>query len=294
MRNHNIRIGIIGAGANTKLRHIPGLQAIEGIEIASVCNRSLDSSEKVAKEFGISEVYSHWNELVADKEIDAVVIGTWPYMHCPITLAALAAGKHVLTEARMASTTAQARQMLEASLAHPHLVAQVVPSPMTLRVDKTIKKLISSGGIGLPLVVELRTGGTFIDKDAPFHWRDNFDYSGFNTMTLGIWYEAIMRWLGHSNSVTACAKTFVNTRKDDTGSSMSIVIPDHIDVLAQMQCNAQLHIQVSKVTGFAPATELFIFGSDGTIKFTGDKLFIAKRSDSEFKEYIIPSQDEGS
>ncbi len=94
-----IRIGIVGAGANTKLRHIPGFRAIEGVEIAGVVNRTAESSALVAKEQGISKTYGDWRELVQDDEIDAVMIGTWPNLHCEITCAALKAGKHVLTEA---------------------------------------------------------------------------------------------------------------------------------------------------------------------------------------------------
>lgn len=37
-----VRIGLIGAGANTRLRHIPGFQAIPGVEIVAVCNRSAE------------------------------------------------------------------------------------------------------------------------------------------------------------------------------------------------------------------------------------------------------------
>ena len=50
-----------------------------------------------------------------------------PYLHCPVTLAALDEGKHVLTEARMAMTAAEAREMLAASVASPQLVTQIVP-----------------------------------------------------------------------------------------------------------------------------------------------------------------------
>ena len=55
-----IRVGIIGAGKNTRTKHIPGLQAIEGVEIVGVCNRSVESSQRVADEFGIPQVYENW------------------------------------------------------------------------------------------------------------------------------------------------------------------------------------------------------------------------------------------
>src|SRR5215467_5209478 len=127
-----LRIGLIGAGGNTRLRHIPGLRAIQNVELAAVCNRRPESSAAAAREFGIGRIHGHWEELVADPEVDAIVIGTWPYLHCPITLAALKAGKHVLTEARLAMNAAEAHRMLKAARQHEGLVTQVVPSPFGL------------------------------------------------------------------------------------------------------------------------------------------------------------------
>ena len=143
-----IRIGIVGAGANTRRHHIPNFQALPGVEVVSVVNRSRESSERVAEEFGIPTVYEDWEELVEADDTDAICIGTWPYMHCPVTLAALDEGKHVLTEARMAMNAEEARDMLSASLASPSLVTQIVPAPMTLKFDRTILDLIAGGFLG--------------------------------------------------------------------------------------------------------------------------------------------------
>ena len=116
MSPETIRIGIVGAGANTRLHHIPGFKAIEGVEVVSVCNRSRESSQRVADEFGIPKVYDRWTDLVEASDTNAICIGTWPYLHCPVTLASLEAGKHVLTEARMAMDASQAHAMKAASL----------------------------------------------------------------------------------------------------------------------------------------------------------------------------------
>ena len=95
MAQEIIRVGIIGAGGNTTSRHIPGLQAIEGVELLGVCNRRQESSQRVADEFGIPKTYRNWQEAIADADTNAIVIGSWPYMHCRATVAALAADKHV-------------------------------------------------------------------------------------------------------------------------------------------------------------------------------------------------------
>jgi predicted dehydrogenase len=68
MTNATIRVGIVGAGGNTKAKHIPGLRAIENVEITGVCNRSRASSEAVAAEFGIPRVFDDWRKLVEDPD----------------------------------------------------------------------------------------------------------------------------------------------------------------------------------------------------------------------------------
>ncbi len=130
MTNQTIRVGFVGAGANTRLHHLPKLRAQPGVELVAVANRSRESGERVAKEFGVARVHDSWREVVTAPDVDAVCIGTWPYMHCELTLAALEAGKHVLCEARMAMNAAEGRRMLEASRRKPQLVAQLVPAPL--------------------------------------------------------------------------------------------------------------------------------------------------------------------
>src|SRR5689334_9048868 len=143
-----LRIGLVGAGGNTRSRHIPGLRAIADVEIVAVCNRRPESTSAAAREFGIPRTFERWEDLVADTGIDAVVIGTWPYLHCPITLAALEANKHVLTEARLSMNAAEAHRMLAAAREHPQLVTQVVPSPFGLKGHDVMKELVEGGYLG--------------------------------------------------------------------------------------------------------------------------------------------------
>ncbi len=291
-----IRIGIIGAGSNTRERHIPGFRKISGVEIVAVCNRSLESGQRVADEFGIPKVRARWDEVVLDEDIDAIVIGTWPYMHQLITCAALECGKHVLCEARMAMNAEEAHAMYAASRLHPDLVTQVVPSPFTLRFDKTICDLIAEGFLGDLYVINLRAiGSAFVDKDSPLSWRQDFDLSGYNTLTVGIWYEALMRWVGEAKTVMAMTKTFVRQRRNRTkGESVAVRVPDHVDIIAEMVCGAQSHMQFSAVTGLAENTnEVWLFGSEGTLKFdmAGGKMLGGRRRNKRLREIeILPEK----
>ena len=293
MASETVRVGIIGAGRNTKSRHIPGLQAIEGVEIIGVCNRSQESSQRVADEFGIPKIYDHWQEAIDDKKTNAIVIGTWPYMHCRATVSALMANKHVMCEARMAMNAREAHAMRLMARRKSKLIAQIVPSPMTLRVDNTIKRLIAEGYLGDVLAVEVRAGGAFLDTETPLQWRQDFDLSGLNIMSMGIWYEALMRWIGEATRISAIGKTFVKMRPDEDGVIRSVRIPEHIDVIGELACGAQLHMQISVVTGLAGAPEVFIFGSLGTLRFSGNKLYGGQKGDEALNEIDIPSEEEG-
>ena len=293
MTQDNIRVGIIGAGANTRDRHIPGLQAIEGVEIVAVCNRSQESGERVAQRFGIERACTNWQEIVHAADIDAVVIGTWPYMHRLVTVAALEADKHVMCEARMAMNASEAHCMYDALRSRPHLVAQIVPSPFSLRVDRTIQRLIRDGWLGDVLVVDIHAGGAFIDKDNTMHWRHNMDLSGLNVMSIGIWYEAMLRWVGEATSVVAKGKTFTPMRLDEEGRLTGVRIPDHIDIIADMACGGQAHIQVSNVTGFGEPASATIYGSEGTLRFSEDILTGGRRGDDGLSEIEVPAHEAG-
>ena len=295
MSQDAIRVGVVGAGGNTRTKHIPNLQAIEGVEVVSVCNRSRQSSQRAADEFGIPTVYDQWWELIAANDTDAIVIGTWPYLHRRATVAALNAGKHVMCEARMAMNASEAIAMRAAARANPHLVAQIVPSPMTLGVDKTIQKLMAQDYLGAVLAIEVRAlGNDFIDPAAPLTWRQDKDLSGLNVMSLGIWYEAILRWVGEAERVSAMGKSAISMRRDDeAGRLRNARVPEHITVMADMACGAQATISISTLAGLSGPPEVFIYGEKGTLRFAGGTLYGGQKGDESLNPVAVAAQDVG-
>jgi predicted dehydrogenase len=292
-----IRVGIVGAGSNTQGRHLPELQKIEGVEIVSVANRSRESAQRVAERFGIPKVVDRWEDLVHADDTDAIVIGTWPYTHCEMTLAALDAGKHVLCEARMAMNLDEARRMLAASWARPQLVTQLVPSPMTLGVDTAIRRLLQDNFLGDLLAINIQANGSdFVAPNASLHWRQDRTKSGQNILNMGIWYEAVLRWVGEAVCVLALGKIAVPERLDaETGQPVAVTIPDHLDILAEMACGAQVHFQSSSVTGLAPAPSAWLFGSEGTLQFRlrENALYGGRRGDEELAPLPISVDERG-
>jgi len=269
MAHRILRVGLIGAGANTRLRHLPGLQALADVEITAVCNRRPASTVAVAREFNIPHTYERWEDLIADPDIDAVVIGTWPYLHCPITLAALRAGKHVLTEARMSMNAAEAHEMLAAARRHPRQVCQIVPSPYGLKGDTVMRELLEEGFIGeLREVHVYSRSGALADAVAPLSWRQDAALSGVNMLTLGIVHETLLRWVPPPQRVLAQAHAFTPERIDpESGVRRPVGTPDSVQVLSVLTNGARASYQVSGVTPFGQGASIQLYGTDGVLYY---------------------------
>ena len=294
----NIRIGLVGAGNNTRQKHIPGLRAVPGVQITGVVNRTAESTRQVAREFQIPRTFAHWRELVNCPEIDAVVIGTWPYRHCEITCAALQAGKHVLCEARMACDAAEARRMLETSRQHPDLVAQVVPSPFGLVQHNYVTELLRDGFLGeLRELVVLGATGLWTDSAQPLHWRQDRTFSGLNTLALGILHETALRWTPPPVRVFAQSALFERFRPAaERSHHTQATVPDSLQVVTQLANGACGLYHLSGVTHFGPGNQLHLYGSRGTLKLLlspEEKLLLGKAGEQELREAAIPESQRG-
>lgn len=293
-----LRIGIVGAGQIARTRHIPGFQALPGVRIVGVCNRRRDSSARIAHEFGIPRIFESWEHLVDSPEVDAVVIATWPYLHCPVTLAALDAGKHVLCQARMAMNAREAQRMLEKSLERPAQVAMVVPSPYGLTGDAYVRRLIADGFLGQHLL-ELHVtsfSGRLAERSAPLSWRQVTRYSGFNTLDLGILHETALRWSAAPNRVFAHASKFVPRRVDpDSGEKARVGTADCVHVLTSQEDgsvgvyrHSALHLHDNRM-------EIALHGTRGTLVYDllKDELRGARKGEPELTPRPIPENLRG-
>lgn len=262
-----IRIGFVGAGGIVHSRHVPNLQNIEGVELVSVCNRGQDSSERTAQAFGLRKVFTDWRELVHDPDIDVVWIGAWPYLHGPVTLEALAAGKHVFCQARMAMNGKEARLMRDAAKSSGR-VTMLCPPPMGMKGGRVMRKILHDGGLGELYTIHFRdVSGIYLDPSAPLSWRQREDLSGFNTLTVGIYAEVVHRWLGYARSVTAQAKTFIPERPDLEGGLKTVTRPDVVMALSEMENGALMRWEWSALASPEPICCLTVYGRDGALHY---------------------------
>jgi predicted dehydrogenase len=297
MNSNLLRIGIVGAGDNTRKRHIPGLRAIADVEIAAVCNRRPASTERIARDFAIPRTFARWQDLVADPLIDAIVIGAWPYLHCPVTVAALATGKHVLCEARMSMNLAEAQEMMAESQKAPRLVAQLVPSPYGLAADATIRRLIAEGYLGeLREVQVFGMNNALANPTAPLSWRQDARLSGVNMLTVGILHETVTRWVPSPVRVLAQANAFIPQRADpECGLLRTVGTPDSVQVLTALENGARGTYHFSGVIPVGGQMAIALYGSEGVLRYdlALDRLFGADRRDDQLHEIEVPDHEKG-
>src|SRR5947209_13861044 len=191
--NRKLRIGIVGAGSIVRTRHLPALQARSDVEIVAVSNASYESARNFCEEYlPHATPIQNWADLLALEDLDIIWIGAPPYMHSAVTVSALEAGKHVFCQARMAMDLAEAQEMLATSRRYPELVTMLCPPPMGLRGDLVVKKLLSEGYVGQPHHVRLQSlSPSWIDPEAPAHWRQRIEISGLNVLALGVYFEVM-------------------------------------------------------------------------------------------------------
>jgi myo-inositol 2-dehydrogenase / D-chiro-inositol 1-dehydrogenase len=147
-----LRVGVIGTGMIGQ-DHIRRLtHVVSGAEVVAVT----DANEVVAKEAAAglpgATVHVTGQDLIADEQVDAVIVCSWGPTHEEYVLAAIAAGKPVFCEKPLATTTAACRTIMDAEISHGSRLVQV---GFMRRYDasyRALKEVIDSGRIGTPLM----------------------------------------------------------------------------------------------------------------------------------------------
>lgn len=108
-----VNIGVIGAGSISEF-HLGSYSRNPEVTIYAICDLNEERAKKKAAAYGAEHVFTDYRELLADPAIDAVSICTWNNSHAEISIAAVAAGKHVLVEKPLCKTVEEALRVEEA------------------------------------------------------------------------------------------------------------------------------------------------------------------------------------
>lgn len=259
-----IRISFLGAGGICEQRHLPNLKQLPGVELVAVCNSTLESSERSKEKWGFERVETDWRRVIDDTAVDAIFIGTWPYLHRELSIAALNAGKHVFCQARIAMDWPEAQQMAAAAQANPQLVSMVCPSPFRVRWERTVKQVLASVEFGelRAVTVSSLSGANLNPRQVT--WRERLETSGINVLQVGIYAETLNAWCGEYMSLAASTSIPLREKVDDDGHPHQVQVPQIVSLSGQLQSGviaSEFHsgVSVGKAAGL-----ITLFGSAGT------------------------------
>jgi len=117
MSERRLRLGLIGAGMIGQVAHLSNFIQNRACDVVALAELRPELGRLAAERFGVPKVYASHADLLAQADIDAVVVVTRRAATGPVVLDALRAGKHVLSEKPMAHTVAQGEVLVQAAVA---------------------------------------------------------------------------------------------------------------------------------------------------------------------------------
>ena len=144
-----IGVGIVGCGGIVLQNHVPGLALCPEARLVALCDTDAGVLARAGQQTGVGAMTLDYRELMARSEVDAVIIATPNFVHAPIALAAIAAGKHVLCEKPIAMNYAEAKAMADAAekAGVRHMTAFTYRFVPAMRY---MAHLIKAGAVGEP------------------------------------------------------------------------------------------------------------------------------------------------
>src|SRR5262249_26193538 len=116
-----VRFGILSPAKIAVEKVIPAMQRGEHTEVVAIASRDVSRAKAAAARLGLAKSYGSYEELLADREVDAVYIPLPNHLHVPMAISALEAGKHVLVEKPIGLSAAEGQTLVDAAARHPKL-----------------------------------------------------------------------------------------------------------------------------------------------------------------------------
>ena len=280
MKDEKIGIGLIGTGF-ARSAQAPAFQLCDGAELAAVCSGQHENAVKVAAEFNIKHPCESYEQLLALDDVSLVVVATPPYLHHPITIAALNAGKHVICEKPMAMNAGEAREMSELAISKPNQLGII---DHELRFNPTwrrMKELVDSGFLGELHHVNVTIASGFRHSaQRPWNWWSQKSAGGGLLGALGSHAIDAVRWMfGDIAAVCSTVATLIPERKDAKTPEMK---PNETDdycsfLLRFAPQNGRVPqgvIQLSALYASGGKNQISAVGSNGTLVLDGEETLL--------------------
>lgn len=268
-----IRIGIIGVGGIANGVHIPGINAADGGILTAICDVDKKRLKQVGDTYNIPENrrFEDYHELIACNDVDAVEICTPNYLHVPMAIDAVKAGKPVNVEKPLSVNVTEAKK-LECALQEnrvPNMMCFSYRFKPAVRYAKEILNRKLLGDI-LSVNVEYLKSSAFMEGRR-LDWRFVKEYAGTGVLgDLGVHLVDMAQFLvGDMTRVCGEAGIIVKQRKKlDSDELADVETDDYCNFMADFECGAHGMFTVTRCAiGHDNTIKYDIFGTKGVLSF---------------------------
>lgn len=203
-----VRFGIVGAGVISD-SHAMGITTTEGAELVAVCDAVREKAEALAQKYNVCKIYTDYNEMLRDSEVDAVSVCVPSGVHGEVVIAAARAGKHVFCEKPIEVTEEKMNEMIRV-VESADVKVQCVFQLRIRKASQKVKEALESGVFGKVLMASAylkyyRSPEYY--KSAG--WRATWEYDGGGClMNQGIHGVDLIAWLmGGIKKISAFTRT---------------------------------------------------------------------------------------
>ncbi len=175
-----LRVGIIGLGGISRV-HITNLLNMQNAKIVAVCDINKERLAAAVEKTG-ADGYADWHDVIAREDVDIIHVLTPHYLHAPMSIEALKAGKHVLTEKPMATTLEDAKKMIEAADSAKGTLNVIFQNRYNAS-SVAIRNMIENGELGKFICAR---ASVCWHREAPYYtesgWRGSLETEGGGTL----------------------------------------------------------------------------------------------------------------
>ena len=256
-----VNVGVIGAGKIGQ-EHIRRLtETLPGAKVVAVSDADAARAKEVAAKAPGVKAYAVGEELIAAKEVEAVIVASWGETHPAYVLAAIRAGKPVLCEKPLATTEADCSAILDAEAAVGRRLVQVGFMRRFDRQYRAMKAAIASGAIGAPLIFQ----SVHRNASVPSHYVANMSLTDTAVHDIDI-----ARFLLDDEPVAISVKAPRRNRK--AGG-----VSDPLMTLIEMRSGALTAIETSVNIAYGYDIRGEVIGETGTVSLAETSDVIVRR-----------------
>ncbi|MBI9070791.1 MAG: Gfo/Idh/MocA family oxidoreductase [Melioribacteraceae bacterium] len=248
---NKVRWGILSTAKIGVEKVIPAMQKSEYCDIRAIASSSLEKAEAVSKLLNIPNAYGSYEDLLNDKDIDAVYIPLPNHLHVSWAIKALEADKHVLCEKPIALSSEEAKKLLDFAKYKPHLKVMEAFMYRHHPQWQKAKQLVENGEIGGLQTIE--SVFAYYNND-PENIRNMADIGGGGLMDIGCYCISLSRFI-----FSAEPKKVIGEMKIDKNFNTDYLTSGILDFgngTSAFTCSTQM----------APLQRVYIYGTKGKIE----------------------------